>query len=65
VCDIIDRHIHSGYEIYKRGTDFDAYIESRIAMIDIPGKDDAFLRDKLCEMYRNPEINYNKAMCNS
>ena len=60
VCDIIDRHIHSGYEIFKRGTEFDAYIESRIAKIDIPDKDDAFLRDKLLEMYRNPEINYSK-----
>ena len=50
VCDIIDR-----------GTEFDAYIESRLAMIDIPNKDEAFLRDKLYEMYNNPVINYKKA----
>ena len=61
VCDIIDRHIHQGYEIFDRGTDFDAYIESRLAMIDIPNKDEAFLRDKLYEMYNNPVINYKKA----
>lgn len=61
VCDIIDRHIHQGYEIFNRGTEFDAYIESRLAMIDIPNKDEAFLRDKLYEMYNNPVINYKKA----
>jgi hypothetical protein len=61
ICNIIDRHIHLGYEIFPRGTEFDAYIESRIALIDIPDKDEAFLREKLYEMYKNPEINYNKA----
>lgn len=61
VCDIVDRHIHQGYEIFDRGTEFDAYIESRLAMIDIPNKDEAFLRDKLYEMYNNPVINYKKA----
>ena len=61
VCDIIDRHIHQGYEIFDRGTEFDAYIESRLAMIDIPNKDESFLRDKLYEMYNNPVINYKKA----
>lgn len=60
VCDIIDRHIHLGYEIYERGTDFDAYIESRLALIDIPNKDEAFLRERLIEMYNNPVVNYKK-----
>jgi len=62
LCYIIDRQIHQGYEIFDRGTDFDAYIESRIALIDIPNKDEAFLREKLYEMYNNPVINYQKAM---
>ena len=62
VCNIIDRHIHRGYEIYERGTGFDAYIESRLAMIDIPNKDEAFLREKLYEMYRFPEINHRKSL---
>jgi len=62
VCDIIDRHIHQGYELFERGTDFDAYIESRLAMIDIRGKDEQFLRERLYEMYRFPEINYRKAV---
>lgn len=61
ICDIIDRHIHLGYEIFNRGTDFDAYIESRIAKIDIPNKDVPFLRERLYEMYNNPVLNYQKA----
>ena len=64
ICDIIDRHIHMGYEIFDRGTDFEAYIESRIALIDIPNKDEAFLREKLYEMYNNPVINHQKAVEN-
>lgn len=62
VCDIIDRHIHQGYEIFERGTEFDAYIESRLALIDIPNKDEAFLREKLYEMYSNPVKNHRIAM---
>ena len=61
LCFIIDQHIFLGYELYQRGTEFDAYIESRLALIDIPGRDEAFLRDRLYEMYTNPVINYNKA----
>lgn len=64
VCDIIDRHIHQGYEIFDRGTDFEAYIESRIAKIDIPNKDEDFLREKLYEMYNNPVVNYRKCQSN-
>ena len=62
VCDIIDRHIHRGYEIFERGTEFDAYIESRLALIDIPDKDEAFLREKLYEMYNYPVINHRKSL---
>lgn len=57
VCRLIDRHIHLGYELYDRGTDFDKYIESRLALIDLPNKDEAFLREKLYEMYDNPRKN--------
>ncbi len=62
VCDIIDRHIHQGYEIFERGTEFDAYIESRLALIDIPNKDEAFLREKLYEMYEFPVMNHRKSL---
>ena len=62
ICDIIDNHIHRGYEIFDRGTEFDAYIESRLALIDIPNKDEAFLCEKLYEMYSNPVVNYRLAV---
>ena len=32
-----------------------------IAKIDIPNKDEQFLRERLYEMYNNPVINHNKA----
>jgi hypothetical protein len=57
----IDRQIHGAYEIYERGKEFDDYIESRIALIDVPHKDTAFLREKLYEMYNNPVINHEKS----
>lgn len=62
VCAIIDRHIHMGYEIYERGEEFQQYLDSRLALIDIPGKDEEFLRERLEEMYANPVINYHKAL---
>ena len=62
VCDIIDRHIHQGYEIYERGTEFDAYIESRLAKIEMPNKDEAYLRERLIEMYEFPVINHRKSL---
>lgn len=62
LCFIIDQHIFRGYEIFERGTDFDAYIESRLAKIELPDKDEEFLREKLYEMYNNPVINYQKSL---
>lgn len=61
VCRIIDKHIHLGYEIFERGTEFEQYIESRLQLIDIPNKDDAYLRERLYEMYENPVKNYQAA----
>lgn len=37
---------------------FTAYIESRIAMVDLPERDEAFLRERLLTMVANPLINY-------
>ena len=64
ICDIIDRHIHQGYEIFPRGTEFDEYIDSRLALIDIPNKDEQFLREKLIEMYNFPVLNHRKSLEN-
>ena len=33
------------------------YLDSRLAMIEMPGRDEPFLRRKLLEMYANPLIN--------
>ena len=37
---------------------FEAYLQSRIDRIDLPSKDEAFLRTKLLEMYANPLKNH-------
>lgn len=62
VCNIIDRHIHQGYEIYERGTEFEAYVDSRIAKVELPNKDEAFLKEKIIEMYHFPVINHRKSL---
>ncbi|MCQ2351456.1 MAG: 1-acyl-sn-glycerol-3-phosphate acyltransferase [Paludibacteraceae bacterium] len=36
---------------------FNAYLKSRIDLIDVPNKDCEFLRSKIIEMYANPAIN--------
>lgn len=36
------------------------YLASRIELIDIPGKDEAFLKGKILEMYGNPALNQDK-----
>lgn len=70
---IIDRHIHRGYRlawtntaalaILEGGADqkMEDYIQSRIKLINIPDRDDAFLRERMLEMYANPAINHRKA----
>ncbi len=40
---------------------FVEYLDSRLAKIDIPNKDESFLREKLLIMYANPVRNYLKA----
>lgn len=37
---------------------FAGYIERQLAKIEIPNKDEAFLREKLLQMYANPLINH-------
>ena len=64
VCGLIDQHIHSAYEIYPRGKEFDEYIESRLQLIHLSNKDTDFLRARLYEMYNYPVINYEKAIKN-
>ena len=39
-------------------TKLDAYLQDRIARIDLPNRDDEFCRTKILEMYANPVKNY-------
>ena len=39
---------------------FEDYLASRLALIDLPGKDESFLRTQLLRMYANPLINHRK-----
>ncbi len=41
--------------------ELDKYLAERIALVDLPQKDETFLRTKILEMYANPLINYKKA----
>lgn len=51
-----ERYNSAEAEAFKR------YLQSRIDLIDIPGKDVEFLRGKLLEMYANPAINQAAAL---
>lgn len=48
------------YDI-KDKSSFETYMQMQIDKIDLPNKDEAFLRTKMLEMYANPLINYLKA----
>lgn len=62
VCQLIDQHIHSAYEMYERGEKFDQYIEGQLQKIHLSCKDNGYLREKLHEMYEYPVKNYYAAI---
>ena len=41
---------------------FETYLQSRIDMVKIENKDEAFLRERILTMYANPVINKQKAI---
>lgn len=41
---------------------FEEYISSRLEKIDIPNKDNAYLRERILTMYANPTLNHLKAV---
>ncbi len=57
----IDHQIHYAYEMYARGEKFERYLQQQLAKIDLPDKDEAYLMERLREMYNNPVINYEKS----
>ena len=41
---------------------FEEYLAGRLAKIDLPGKDEPYLMERMLTMYANPAINYLKAV---
>ena len=54
-----DEAMRAHYSEEEKQT-FEAYLVQRIALIDLPNKDEAFLRERILTMYANPLINYLK-----
>lgn len=54
--DLLQGTDNGGYTPEERRR-FEDYLDSRMALIDLPGKDEAFLRECLLKMYANPAIN--------
>ena len=55
-----DNSMSAHYSETEKQT-FEAYLAQRLALIDLPNKDEAFLRERILTMYANPLINYLKA----
>lgn len=55
-----DEAMRAHYSEEEKKT-FEGYLAQRIALIDLPNKDEAFLRERILTMYANPLINYLKA----
>ena len=49
---------HTKYYSHKEKVAFEKYLTERIALVDLPNRDEAFLRERLLTMYANPLINY-------
>ncbi|MBP5457895.1 MAG: acyltransferase [Paludibacteraceae bacterium] len=56
-----NKYLGDKYTPEQKAT-FDAYVEKQIAKIDLPNKDEAFLREKMLLMYSNLVRNYLKAI---
>lgn len=61
-CDLLmgDNRFTAEYSKEEKAK-FVKYVEQQIAKVDLPGKDEDFLRHALLTMYANPLINYLKA----
>lgn len=62
VCQQVDLQIHLAYEIYERGEEFEKYLQHQLDLINIPNKDEAFLSEKIHEMYQYVVNNHNSAV---
>ncbi len=46
---------------HQQKVDFEKYVQSRIRLVDLPNRDDDFLRERILTMYANPVLNYEAA----
>ena len=53
---------HANRYTHQEELTFEKYLKERIALVDLPNRDDAFLRERLLTMYANPLINYEKTL---
>ncbi|MBR3514175.1 MAG: 1-acyl-sn-glycerol-3-phosphate acyltransferase [Bacteroidaceae bacterium] len=57
-----DARAHAGHYTAADAEAFGSYIDSRLALIDLPNADEAFLRERILTMYANPVFNHEAAL---
>ena len=53
--------VHADQYTHKQLVEFENYVRGRIELVDLPQRDDAFLRERILTMYANPVRNYESA----
>jgi acyltransferase family protein len=53
---------HATHYSADEKTHFEKYLKGQLTKIDIPNKDEAFLRDRILEMYANPVFNHESVL---
>ena len=62
-CDLLEgKHEFAGQYTKEDQMKFEAYLQKKLDMIDLPDKDIPFLRQCILTMYANPAINHLKAL---
>ena len=59
--DLLDHPVHPAYSAHYTQEDqqrFEQYLSQQLSKINIPNKDEAFLRERMLTMYANPLRNY-------
>ena len=57
-----DKPTHVQHYTHKEKVTFEQYIKEKIALIDLPNRDENFLRERLLTMYANPLLNYEQSL---
>lgn len=61
-CDLLnDTDTFAGKYTLEEKQRFETYLQQKLGLIQLPNKDEAFLRRCILQMYANPAINYLKA----